>query len=111
MQATYDGIWREIANAIRVRLGAEVFQRWVAAIELVQVDECALTLQVPNRIYQFWIESNCLNVVQSAIVSVLGNPREILFRAADRGMSGRVIDSHAEGGDGTVTRDIPCSPR
>ena len=52
MQATYDGIWREIANAIRMRLSAEVFQRWVAAIELVQADECALTLQVPNRTYQ-----------------------------------------------------------
>src|ERR1700738_4546925 len=97
MQETYDGIWREIASAIRLHLSAEVFQRWFAAIELVQADECALTLQVPNSIYQFWIESNYLNVVQSVVISVLGSPREILFRAADSGMSGWVVDAHTEG--------------
>jgi chromosomal replication initiator protein len=95
MQETYDGIWREVASAIRLRLGAGVFQRWIAATELVQADECALTLQVPNSVYQFWIESNCLNAMQSAVISVLGSPREILFRAADRGMSGHVADDHA----------------
>ena len=65
--------------------------RWFAAIEPVQADEMALTFQVPNTIYQFWIESNYLNVVQSAAMSVLGSPREIKFRAADSGMTGPVV--------------------
>ena len=88
MQETYDGIWREIASAIRLHLTAEAFQRWFAAIDLVQADECALTLQVPNSIYQLWIESNYLNIVRSAVIAVLGSPREIRLRAADSGMSG-----------------------
>ena len=82
MQETYDGLWREIASGIRLHLSADAFQRWFAAIELVQADESALTLQVPNNIYQFWIESNYLNVVQSAAISVLGSPREVKYRAA-----------------------------
>ncbi len=77
MQETYNGIWREIASGIRLHLSADAFQRWFAAIELVQADEMALTFQVPNTIYQFWIESNYLNVVKSAAMSVLGSPREI----------------------------------
>ena len=97
MQETYDGIWREIASAIRLHLSADAFRRWFATIELVQADECALTLQVPNCIYQFWIESNYLNVVQSAVISVLGSEREIKFRAADSGMTGPVVDVHAQG--------------
>jgi chromosomal replication initiator protein len=64
---------------------------WFAAIELVQADEMALILQVPNTIYQFWIESNYLNVVQSAAMSVLGSPREFKFRAADS-----VVDAHVD---------------
>src|SRR5580693_2324905 len=96
MQETYNGIWREIASGIRPHLSAAAFQRWFAAIELVQADEIALTFQVPNTIYQFWIESNYLNVVQSAAMSVLGSPREIKFRAADSGMSGPVVDAHAD---------------
>jgi DnaA N-terminal domain len=96
MQDTYSQIWREIASGIRLQLSADAFQRWFAAIELVQADEIALTFQVPNTIYQFWIESNYLNVVQSAAMSVLGSPREIKFRAADSGMTGPVVDVHAD---------------
>src|SRR6201988_358628 len=96
MQEIYNGIWREIARGRRLPLSADAFQRWFAAIELVQADEIALTFQVPNTIYQFWIESNYLNVVQSAVMSVLGSPREIKFRAADSGMTGPVVDAHAD---------------
>ena len=72
MQEVYNGIWREIASRIRPHLSTDAFQRWFAAIELVEADEAALTLRVPNSIYQFWIESNYLNVVESAVRSVLG---------------------------------------
>src|SRR5580704_17979867 len=85
MQEVYNGIWREIASRIRPHLSTDAFQRWFAAIELVQADELALTLQVPNSIYQFWIESNYLNVVESVAMSVLGTPRKIKFCAPDSG--------------------------
>src|ERR1700716_2297475 len=104
MQETYNEIWREIASGIRLHLSADAFQRWFAALELVQADEIALTFQVPNTIYQFWIESNYLNVVQSAAMSVLGSPREIKFRAADSGMSGPIVDAHAD------RVSDPCAP-
>src|ERR1700688_5081447 len=96
MQETLNEIWREIASGIRLHLSADAFQRWLSAIELVQADEIALTFQVPNTIYQFWIESNFLNVVQSTAMSVLGSPREIKFRTADSGMTGTVVDAHAD---------------
>jgi chromosomal replication initiator protein len=96
MQETYNGIWREIASRIRLHLSADAFRRWFAVIELVQADEMALTLQVPNSIYQFWIESNYLNVVQSAAMSVLESPREIKFRAANSEMTGPVVDAQAD---------------
>src|SRR6202011_3007477 len=96
MQDTFNEIWREMAGEIRLHLSADAFQRWFAEIELVQADEIALTFQVPNSIYQFWIESNYLNVVQGAAISVLGSPREVKYRAADSGMSGPV--AHADRG-------------
>src|SRR6195256_1074731 len=96
MQESYNEIWREMASGIRLHLSADAFQRWFATIELLQADETALTFQVPNTIYQFWIESNYFNVVQSAAMSVLGSPREIKFRAADSAISGPVVDAHAD---------------
>jgi chromosomal replication initiator protein len=96
MQETYNEIWREIARGIRQNLSADAFQRWFVAIQLIQANERALTFQVPNSIYQFWIESNYLSVVQSAAMSVLGSPREILFRIAESGMTGPVFDARSD---------------
>ena len=107
MQGTYNAIWREIAGEIRLHLSADAFQRWFAEIKLVQADEIALTFQVPNTIYQFWIESNYLNVVQSAAMSVLGSPREIKFRAADSAMTGPVVYAHAD----RVSETLPPTSR
>jgi chromosomal replication initiator protein len=83
MQETYDEIWREIASGIRLHLSADAFQRWFAAIELVQADAVVLTFQVPNTIYQFWIEDNFLKLVHSVVLSVLGSPRQIKFRIGE----------------------------
>ena len=96
MQETCNGLWHDIADRIRLYLSADAFQRWFAAIQLAQADESALTFQVPNSIYQFWIESNYLDVVKSAAMSVLGSPREIKFRTAHRGMIAPVVDAHAD---------------
>ncbi|MBV8900726.1 MAG: chromosomal replication initiator protein DnaA [Verrucomicrobia bacterium] len=87
MENTLHLIWEEIANGIRPHVSPDAFQRWFAALELVQTDETALVLQVPNTIYQLWIESNYLSLVQGAVSSVLGSPREIRFIVAepDRG--------------------------
>ena len=56
----------------------------------------ALTFQVPNTIYQLWIESNYLNLVQSATLSVLGSPREIKFRVLDNGKANALAESRVE---------------
>jgi len=88
MEESYRKIWGQIASEIRPRVSADAFQRWFAALELVQADEITLTFQVPNTIYQLWIESNYLSLVQSAILAVLGGPREIKFWVADNGRSG-----------------------
>ncbi|MBV9489382.1 MAG: chromosomal replication initiator protein DnaA [Verrucomicrobia bacterium] len=83
MENTLRRIWEEIANGIRPHVSPDAFQRWFAALELVQADEVALVLQVPNTIYQLWIESNYLTLVQAAALSVLGSPREIRFVVAE----------------------------
>ncbi|MBV9999898.1 MAG: chromosomal replication initiator protein DnaA [Verrucomicrobia bacterium] len=83
MENTLRRIWEEIANGIRPHVSPDAFQRWFAALELVQTDEAALVLQVPNTIYQLWIESNYLSLVHGAVASVLGSPREIRFVVAE----------------------------
>ncbi len=96
MEESYRRIWDEIASSIQPHVSIDAFQRWFAAIELIQADEIALTFQVPNTIYQLWIESNYLNLVQSATLSVLGSPRDIKFRVAENGKSNALAESRVE---------------
>ena len=96
MEESYRKIWEQIASEIQPRVSADAFQRWFAALELVQADEITLTFQVPNTIYQLWIESNYLSLVQSAILAVLGGPREIKFWVADNGRPGGLGEPRSE---------------
>ncbi|HEV3066119.1 MAG TPA: chromosomal replication initiator protein DnaA [Chthoniobacterales bacterium] len=96
MEESYRRIWDEIASSIQPHVSVDAFQRWFAAIELIQADEIALTFQVPNTIYQLWIESNYLNLVQSATLSVLGSPRDIKFRVLDNGKTNVLVESRVE---------------
>src|ERR1700674_3008332 len=85
MEQSYRRIWEEIADAIRPYVSSDAFQRWFAAIDLVQADETTLTFQVPNTIYQLWIESNYLGHVEAATMAVLGSPRILKFQVAENG--------------------------
>jgi chromosomal replication initiator protein len=96
MDESYRKIWDEIASEIQPRVSGDAFQRWFTALELVQADELALTFQVPNTIYQLWIESNYLSLVQSATLAVLGSPRTIKFRVTDNGKPGNPGETRTE---------------
>ena len=78
-QDSFRQIWENISAAVQAQVSPDTFQRWFAAIRLVRADEQELTVRVPNNIYQFWIESNYMPLVQSAIMSVLGAPRQVRF--------------------------------
>jgi chromosomal replication initiator protein len=96
MEESYRRIWDKIASGIRPHVSADAFQRWFATIDLIHADEMALTFQVPNTIYQLWIESNYLSLVESATLSVLGSPREIKFRVCENGKTSTLTESKVE---------------
>ncbi len=83
MQDSYRQIWASIADAIKPQVSSDTYQRWFAAIDLVRADEQEMTLRVPNTIHQLWIESNYMPLVQSAVMSVLGAPRQMKFVFAE----------------------------
>ena len=78
-------IWQKLSLALKPEVSADTFKRWFSSVELIQADDDSLTFRVPNNIYQFWIESNYMTALQSAIVAALGAPREIKFSASGTG--------------------------
>jgi chromosomal replication initiator protein len=75
-------IWQKLSLALKPEVSADTFKRWFSAVELIEATDDTLTFRVPNNIYQFWIESNYMAALQSAILAALGTPREIKFSAS-----------------------------
>src|SRR5687768_7169849 len=72
-------VWAGIAARIKTEVSADTYDRWFREIELVELDAVAMTLRVPNNIFQFWIESNYLNLLRGASLLCLGSSREVKF--------------------------------
>ncbi len=78
--AELEALWSQISSALRAELGDGVFDRWFSTLRLSGVTSKALTLAIPNSIYQVWIESNYAPQVQAALLTVFGGKRDLEFR-------------------------------
>src|SRR5437870_12190364 len=76
-------IWEKLSAALKPQVSADTFKRWFSAVELTKATEDELTFVVPNNIYQFWIESNHMTALQSAITNAVGAPRTVRFLTSD----------------------------
>jgi chromosomal replication initiator protein len=74
-------LWQRLSAALRPQISADSFKRWFSAVELIEAKDKSLTFGVPNNIYQFWIESNYMPALQTAIVTTFGSPRSVKFRS------------------------------
>jgi len=75
-------LWTKLSVALKPHVSADTFKRWFSAVKLTSATADAVTLLVPNNIYQFWIESNHMSALQAAITSVVGGPRAVKFICA-----------------------------
>src|SRR5689334_4148752 len=79
MDQTCNELWQKLSVALKPQVSPDTFKRWFSAVELVKATDDSLTFSVPNNIYQFWIESNHMTALQSAINIALGGPRQVKF--------------------------------
>ncbi len=79
MQENLASIWKHITDVIRPEVSADTFRRWFKDVRMIEADEAEITLRVPNNIYQLWIETNYMALLQTSITGVLGSPRKVNF--------------------------------
>ncbi len=72
-------LWQKLSTALKPQVSADTYKRWFSAVRLVHVTEEEFTFLVPNNIYQFWIESNHMVALQTAIATAFGAPRAVKF--------------------------------
>ena len=92
-------LWQKLSAALKPHVSADTFKRWFSAVELAGITPKTLSFRVPNNIYQYWIESNHMAALEAAVLTALGEPREIKFISSespvemDEVISSKQIDS------------------
>lgn len=92
-------IWRAILALIQDRVSADGFERWFSGIRIISEDGKILRLKVPNSIHQFFIESNYMNLLKTAVEEIIPGGREIQFALQD----------HEENAEAAPPSKIPSS--
>ena len=72
-------LWQRLSAALKPQISSDSFNRWFSGVELIEAEDKSLTIGVPNNIYQFWIESNYMQALHTAIVTTFGSPRSVKF--------------------------------
>ncbi|MEC8691105.1 MAG: DnaA N-terminal domain-containing protein, partial [Verrucomicrobiota bacterium] len=72
-----NAIWKEICSNVKEQVSPDTFKRWFSSTQLIEANEEALSVHIPNHIYCLWIDSNYMAILNHAIVEVLGHPRKV----------------------------------
>jgi chromosomal replication initiator protein len=96
MDEKHSQLWQKLSAALKPQVSPDTFKRWFSAVKLVQATDETLTFRVPNNIYQFWIESNHMAALQTAIVIAFDSPRAVKFVTASDGVPKKEPESVEE---------------
>lgn len=80
LQESTEEAWRTILGKLTGKISEDHWTLLFKPIVLLEDDGKRLLLEVPNNIYQFWIESNYLKVLAESVDEALGGLRSIEFR-------------------------------
>ena len=76
-----NAIWKEICSNVKEQVSPDTFKRWFSSTQLIEANEEALSVHIPNHIYGLWIDSNYMAILNHAIVEVLGHPRKVRWHS------------------------------
>ncbi len=77
-------LWALALPLLQKELSRDSFERWFKDIIPVERTQTSLTIQVPNNIHQFWIESNYQALLDSALLLANGERLEVRYTFAPR---------------------------
>lgn len=76
---TIMNVWQEILNHLKTKVNYQSFQTWLRPTSFVRVAESALTVRVPNREFEVWIQEHYGRDIQEAAEKLKPEIREVHY--------------------------------
>ena len=91
-----NALWDKACKHLKEALHNDVYSRWIAVIDPIELDGETLTLAVDNDFYQSWLEENYLPLIQKALLSVSDSDWKIQFAIKARTRKPEVVEPKKE---------------
>lgn len=93
MHMDYSSVWNNCLSTIRQHVNGQSFKTWFEPIRPVNLQEKALTIQVPNRFFYEWLEEHYVGLLKMTIRKELGENAQLLYQIVNGSRNGQ--DRHA----------------
>jgi chromosomal replication initiator protein len=61
-------LWEKILLSIKEKVNPQSFETWIKPLKALSVQDDELTIQVPNRFFQDWIQDNYLSMLKTSLL-------------------------------------------
>ena len=79
-----DHTWRRIEGELRERVPADMYEIWLAPLQLVEIDGAVVVVEAPREL-RTWVAERFARVLQASAVAVLGPDAVVRVRPGDEG--------------------------
>ncbi len=70
-------IWNDACKQLKAILSGDIYDRWIAVIQCLDISENTMRLAVANDFYKDWLEENYFPMIRKAVMVVSGKEMEI----------------------------------
>ncbi len=79
MVLDHSTVWDKCLNTIRKNVNSRSFKTWFEPIKAIKLSENSLTIQVPNKFFYEWLESNYVSLLKTSITNELGKAAKLEY--------------------------------
>ncbi|MDF7823063.1 chromosomal replication initiator protein DnaA [Pontiellaceae bacterium B12227] len=77
MEKNRSNIWEEACKQLKGILSGDIYDRWIAVIQCLELTETTMRLAVANDFYKDWLEENYFPMIRKAVMVVSGKEMDI----------------------------------
>ncbi len=81
-------VWKEACGTMRTMLSAELFSRWFAPIQPMELRDGTLVLAVTNEFSRIWLQDNFLPLIREVVSKASSETTHVKFVVAAHALNG-----------------------
>jgi chromosomal replication initiator protein len=75
-----EAVWQKCLSIIKDNVSWRAYQTWFEPIVAVELNQSALTLQIPSQFFYEWLEEHYVELLGKTIKRVLGRTARLEYR-------------------------------